>query len=324
MSCITCHNPHISVKYTPRKQYNDACQSCHAAPKKGCSELSSVRSKKQDDCVSCHMPRNGSIDIPHVAVTDHYIRKRPLNKEEKSAITAFLGLKSYNNANPDLITIARAFMEFYERYNPNVGLIDSALKYLNKAAVVEEKEKQQKDFIRAYFLKNDFRKVIYYAKSLAVDQCKDAWTAYRVGESYTKLNQQANALAWYQQAVTLMPNALDFQNKLGVCYAQTNKVLDAEQTFKYVLQQNPKHSSANVNLAYLYMQQNRMVLAFDYLNKAYDLDPDNEQNLFNLAIWYHQSHADTKAAIYLKRILKRAPNNERAKAMLLDLTKANA
>ena len=161
----------------------------------------------------------------------------------------------------------------------------------------------------AYFLKNDFRKVIYYAKSLAVDQCKDAWSAYRVGESYTKLNQQANALAWYQQAVTLMPNALDFQNKLGVCYAQTNKVLDAEQTFKYVLQQNPKHSSANVNLAYLYMQQNRMVLAFDYLNKAYDLDPDNEQNLFNLAIWYHQSHADTKAAIYLKRILKRAPNN---------------
>lgn len=323
MSCITCHNPHVSVKYTPRKQYNDACISCHSSADKSCKEQSNIRNQKQNDCVTCHMPRNGSIDIPHVAVTDHYIRKRPLNKEEKSAITAFLGLKSYNNDNPDAITSARAYMEFFERYNSNVGLIDSALHYLNKALAVEEKEKQNKDFIRAYFLKNNFNKVVDYAKVQVANQCKDAWMAYRVGESYTKLNQHVNALPWYQQAVSLMPNALDFQNKLGVCYAQNNKAEDAERTFKYVLQENPKHSSANVNLAYLYMQQNRMVLAFDYLNKANDLDPDNEQNLFNLAIWYHQSHADTKAAIYLKRILKRAPNNERAKAMLLDLTKTN-
>ena len=115
MSCITCHKPHVSVKFTPRAQYLSACQGCHSGTQgqKQCTEQMSIRVAKNDDCVTCHMPRNGSIDIPHVAVTDHYIRKRPLAEAEAKKITAFLGMKCYNNDKPDAITTARGFMEFY-------------------------------------------------------------------------------------------------------------------------------------------------------------------------------------------------------------------
>src|SRR5690606_36184097 len=112
MSCITCHNPHISVKFTPRTKYLDACQSCHGgATQLHCSEKESLRLAQNNDCVTCHMPRNGSIDIPHVAVTDHYIRRKPEDAQEVSKISAFLELKCFNNDTVDALTTARAYME---------------------------------------------------------------------------------------------------------------------------------------------------------------------------------------------------------------------
>lgn len=29
MTCITCHNPHVSVRETNANVFNDACLSCH-------------------------------------------------------------------------------------------------------------------------------------------------------------------------------------------------------------------------------------------------------------------------------------------------------
>lgn len=319
MSCITCHNPHVSVKFTQHSQYINACNSCHGAGKQQCTEKEAVRNAKGNDCITCHMPRNGSIDIPHVAVTDHYIRKRPLDDATKSKITAFLGLKSFNNDSPDAITTARAFMEFFERYNPNKGLIDSALKYLNKEQNREASEKQNRDYIRAYFLLNDFGRVVEYASSLKPESITDAWASYRIGESYSNTQQADKALAWYQRAVAIWPQSLDFQNKYGNCLLTLNKVKEAQDVFMYILKENPDYLSANVNLGFLYMQQGNKTMSYDYLMRALKLNPDYEQTLINLAVWHHNNGNDGNAKKYLLHLLKKHPQNEQAKAMLADI-----
>lgn len=319
MSCITCHNPHVSVKFTQHSQYINACNSCHGAGKQQCTEKEAMRNAKGNDCITCHMPRNGSIDIPHVAVTDHYIRKRPLDDATKSKITAFLGLKSFNNDNPDAITTARAFMEFFERYNPNKGLIDSALKYLNKEQNREASEKQNRDYIRAYFLLNDFGKVTQYAASLKPESITDAWASYRIGESYSNTQQADKALPWYQRAVAIWPQSLDFQNKYGNCLLTLNKVKEAQDVFMYILKENPDYLSANVNLGFLYMQQGNKTMSYDYLMRALKLNPDYEQTLINLAVWHHNNGNDGNAKKYLLHLLKKHPQNEQAKAMLADI-----
>jgi len=319
MSCITCHNPHVSVKFTQHTQYINACNSCHGAGKQQCTEKEAVRNAKGNDCITCHMPRNGSIDIPHVAVTDHYIRKRPMDDATKSKITAFLGMKSFNNDNPDAITTARAFMEFYERYNPNKGLIDSALKYLNKEQNREASEKQNRDYIRAYFLLNDFGKVVQYASSLKPESITDAWACYRIGESYYNIQKADNALAWYKQAVTIWPRSLDFQNKYGNCLLTLDKVKEAQDVFTYILSENPDYLSANVNLGFIYMQQGNITMSYDYLMRALQLNPDYEQTLINLAVWQHNNGNDGNAKKYLMQLLKKHPQNEQAKAMLADI-----
>jgi tetratricopeptide (TPR) repeat protein len=73
MSCMSCHDPH----YTPDAAHKAAffrgkCLACHNQP-----EFVSTHHPENQDCTSCHMPRNGAINILHVAWTDHRLLKRP-------------------------------------------------------------------------------------------------------------------------------------------------------------------------------------------------------------------------------------------------------
>ncbi|WP_345080562.1 tetratricopeptide repeat protein [Nemorincola caseinilytica] len=321
MSCITCHKPHVSVKFTPRTQYLAACQGCHTGSGKAeCKETMQARMAKKDDCVTCHMPRNGSIDIPHVAVTDHYIRSRPVPAEEAKKITAFLGMKCYNNDKPDAITVARGYMEFYERYAPSRGLLDSALKYLGMQPTEEAGKKQNRDLIRAYYLLEDHAKVTGYAAAMQPAAIADAWTAYRIGESYFQVGAADKALPWYKRATEIWPHALDFNNKYGTCLLALNRLQEAQQVFGFVLKEAPGHVSANTNMGYIYMQQGNGTMAYEYLMRANANDPDHEQNLLNLAVWHYTNNQYDKARTRVEHLLQKHPGNERARAMLLDLS----
>ncbi len=323
MSCITCHNPHISVKFTPRVQYLNACQSCHGSTngQHQCTESPQVRAAQNNDCVTCHMPHNGSIDIPHVAVTDHFIRKRPVEDTMKKKITAFLGMKCFNNDHPDAITTARGFMEFFERYAPSQALLDSAIIYLDRQNDAEATKKQNRDYIRVYYLRNDFPKVLTYASKLTPENIADAWTAYRIGEAYFQLQHPDSALAWYRRATEVWRYSLDFENKYGTCLLALNRLPEALTVFQFVVGENPNHVSANTNLGYIFMQQGNNTMAYDYMMRANQLDPDHEQNLVNLAVWYHNNGQPEKAKKSLEHLVKKHPGNERAKAMLADLEK---
>ena len=323
MSCITCHNPHISVKFTPRTKYLDACQSCHGgATQLHCSEKESLRLAQNNDCVTCHMPRNGSIDIPHVAVTDHYIRRKPEDAQEVSKISAFLGLKCFNNDTVDALTTARAYMEFYEKFNQNIGLLDSALFYLNREKQKEETQKQNRDFVRLYFLWGHFDKVASYAASLKPEAINDAWAAYRIAEAYAQLQQHSQALAWYKRAAALLPYSLDFQTKYATSLWMNHQAQEAEKTLRYVLEENPFYINAHINLGYIYMQQGNNTMAYSLMRRAKELAPDDEQNLINLAIWFHTNQQDELAGEMLTQLIKKHPDHEQAKAMLTDLNRS--
>ncbi len=321
MSCVNCHNPHVSVKFTAHTQYLDACQSCHDKKqgKHECSETPELRATKNNDCITCHMPRNGSIDIPHVAVTDHYIRKRPVADTMAKKITAFLGLKCFNNDKPDAITIARGYMEFYERYAQSRELLDSALLYLSKQVDDEWNKKQNRDYIRVYYLLKEYKTELSHAEKLKPEDVSDAWTAYRLGEAYMELQQPDNALPWYRRSVEIWKYSLDFQNKYAVCLLAHGRQEEGLEVLQFVVGENPSNVSANTNLGNFYMQQGNSGLAFEYMMRADRLDPDNEQNLTNLAVWYHNNNKPELAKKCLEHLVKKHPGNEKAKAMLIDL-----
>lgn len=76
------------------------------------------------------MPVSGSSDIPHVTVHDHYIRK-PITVEEKNKIKTFIGLFAINEKKPDPLTIAKAYINQYDKFDTKNNYLDSALNYLS-------------------------------------------------------------------------------------------------------------------------------------------------------------------------------------------------
>ncbi len=320
MSCISCHDPHRSVKFTPRVHFNNACMNCHGGAQQSfCLEEKAVRAKNGDDCVGCHMPKNESIDIPHVAVTDHFIRKPPFKDSTDSKIRAFLGMRSYNDDNPSPITVARAYMEFFERYNPNKGLLDSALYYLNKQQDEERVVQKNQNLIRVYYLMERYDKVMELAANLQPEEIEKAWTAYRIGEAFFQSNKAEAALPWYKRATEIEKYTLDFQNKYGICLLALNKHAEAKKVYEFILAEQPDYTIANTNLGFLYLQQGNAVMAYDLLSRAQVLDPDNVQTLINLAVWHHAQMQYNKAGRLLRQVLKKQPEHAQARAMLLDL-----
>lgn len=86
LTCTTCHDPHRPTDALGADHFNAVCGSCHGGVGGGaggheavCARPSAdtVTESMTGDCTGCHMPRGGTDDIPHVAFTDHWIRRSP-------------------------------------------------------------------------------------------------------------------------------------------------------------------------------------------------------------------------------------------------------
>jgi hypothetical protein len=74
LGCTSCHDPHHRPALADRAEhYRASCLVCHQT--KGCLLPEPDRRARQgdDSCIACHMPRRGSSDIAHTAMTDHRI-----------------------------------------------------------------------------------------------------------------------------------------------------------------------------------------------------------------------------------------------------------
>jgi hypothetical protein len=174
MTCITCHNPHVSVRKTNTNVFNDACNNCHGASGKSsleCSDKNVIAARnakpghapeKFQNCVSCHMPVSGSTDIPHVSVHDHYIRK-PVSKKEKEKIREFLGLYSVNEKDPDARTRAKAYLNQYAKFEQTKAYLDSA-QYLLKDKGVQLQENIHL-LLELCFIRQEFFRKIFFASA---------------------------------------------------------------------------------------------------------------------------------------------------------------
>ena len=73
MSCTSCHDPHSRPDAAHRVAfYRGKCLACHNQP-----GFTATHHPENPDCTSCHMPQTGARNVPHVAWTDHRIRRLP-------------------------------------------------------------------------------------------------------------------------------------------------------------------------------------------------------------------------------------------------------
>jgi tetratricopeptide (TPR) repeat protein len=327
LTCVTCHNPHISVKATNTERFNNACKNCHNSTSNPmCTEDIKVRNKRTDNCVSCHMPRSGSIDIPHVSIHDHYIRT-PEKKEEIEKIKKFIGLYAINEKNPSNELKAKAYLQQYDKFDYDPVFLDSASHYLPDKTVTDIRSNFE-NLVHLYFIKQDYAKILSYVNTAGKENVlkvelqtrswsnDDAWTSYRIGEAYYHNNDLEDAFLFYNNATALSPYNPEFKNKLGSVYMSQRKLKEAIHVFESVLKENPKNIQAITNLGYAYLVSGNAEEAERIYNKGLKIDPDYEPLLMNVAGFHIFKKNYGEARIVLLAIIKKNPGNQQAKNVL--------
>lgn len=317
MSCTSCHNPHHPVKTVSNQQFNKTCNSCHSSPEEiACSAPAEAIQAKKNNCVGCHMPKSGSIDIPHVRITDHYITK-PVTNEKKDQIAAFLGLECVTDKDVSELEMAKGYLALYDKFIGDPKMLDSAGFYLNhsKASIDQKFEA----LVHYYFTQEDYISIIQLVNQEASIKIKDGWTHYRIGESYFRTKKFEAAKKHFQESVQISPYQLEFQNKLGTTLMHLKAYTDAEEVFSFILSENPKRIVALNNLGYLNILQNQPEKAIELYDRALALDPDYENAMMNKLGYFLFKKDSQKALKYALKISKKYPNNSKVIQLIQQL-----
>ncbi len=307
ITCSTCHDPHVPIESMAENHYRDICQSCHV---EGASRLTCPTEEASlgENCTDCHMPASGSEDIPHVTITDHYIRSPGSQLSEIIAPNAdapLVRMASLIDESPTDREIAEGYMTYYETITNAPGFLDSAAVYLRSAD--QAGENVEKELIRMHFLRGEAASVLRIAPKI-VGQL-DAWTAYRIGESYLSEQMLEQAISYLNQALQSAPEHLRFMIRLGVAYSESGRISEALSTFDEVLRRNPKQAEAYNNRGYAHILDQDLLSAEEDFKAAIALDPDLELALANLASLYFNTNRLPESRIYIQRLLQIDPVN---------------
>jgi Flp pilus assembly protein TadD len=312
LSCITCHQPHRSVEITPASQYNNACLKCHKT--EACTENSATRASKSDNCVVCHMPKSGSVDIPHVRITDHRIG---LPSAKTVAVApqkkAFLGIQNLTKPNPSLLEMARGYLAMHDKYIQTPVMLDSAAFYLNQSKAKATELLPMR--IHLLFLKQDWKGILAAVQLLedTKGMTNNGWMAYHIAEAYYNTGDYENALRHFDQALAVYSQHLDFQEKKAGTLIALKRIAEAKKLLETLLRENAKRPVALLNLGFAHALTNNLPEALRRYDQALALDPDYEQAMVNKAAVLNFQGKKAEAKGLLERVLRLNPGNGQAR-----------
>jgi tetratricopeptide (TPR) repeat protein len=310
MTCLSCHNPHISVKNMEASHWNKACNNCHSDPANTCkAPIAEIADKA---CYTCHMPPSGSIDIPHVTITDHYIRK-PLTESQKQSEEKFIGLKNTRTQLLDHNSLAMAYLKFFEEFQNNPAMLDSAAHHL---ALADHPSTKLQNQIHLYYLQGNYQSITAMQEINNTKTINDGWTAYRIGEALLQENKFKQAAEYFLRATNLLPYQQNFKAKHGYSLLMMGKTAEAQKLFESILNENPMQVTALTNLGHIYLSQANFAQAKKLIEKAIHIDPDYVPGLINYLAILNIEKNTPKMRTVLNHVLQLDPNNTKAKDLL--------
>ncbi|WP_028319517.1 tetratricopeptide repeat protein [Desulfobulbus elongatus] len=121
------------------------------------------------------------------------------------------------------------------------------------------------------------------------------------------------ALVQLQAVAELSADKPEAHYLMGVCYRETNRPAEAEQSFLRVLKLDGDHASAYNGLGLVYQQQDRRQEAIDAFRKAITLDPARADFLNNLGYALLKNRQYDEAWDALSKSLFRDPAYQTAR-----------
>lgn len=261
MNCTTCHDAHKPLSANPVTFYNEKCQSCHGSDACGAEHQSLAL--VENNCIKCHMPKDGTTDIPHVSTSDHFIRvhgEEAIDRQGESGNTlkSFRNFTTGDSRNRDVFM---ANLEYYEKVDQKPGYLSRIGKF------IADVERDQQ--IKYYYLKKE--KAPEELLSGNPMQENNAFSAFYIGDMLEKQNR--DGLDWLERAVQLAPDNLEFNTRLANAYMTRKRYEEAKRTYTLILDKNEREIMPMVNLGFLYQMEGDFPKALELTEKALALDP---------------------------------------------------
>lgn len=283
LTCITCHDPHVSVRKTNVQKFNNTCINCHQekgiSKLKNCSAPKAEINKTGNNCVSCHMPSNGAADIPHVTVHDHYIRKP--GKVQLTDVSQLkpTGLYAVNSKDVSPSMQIEALVSWFEKFDREDTLMKQALKLMDVKTTPSALK------IQWSYAQQQYGLVEQDAKNLEGENTS-AWTSYRIAKSIDKNQGPEAALEWYRWASEKFKLNADFNAEYANALLRAKKIKESKDLSEKVLKEQAKHVWSLTNLGGCETLLGEYSNAKKHLLNAIALDPDYALAHLYLAEFY--------------------------------------
>src|SRR5260370_37991675 len=238
LRCTTCHNPHeTKTGAAAERQYTQACRACHQTQHQATTR----------DCAGCHMQKRRTEDAVHVVLTDHFIRRRPLEQD----LTAPLAERHDRMSGPVKLLYPRSLPD-----TPETRL------YM---AITQADTPALED-------------------AIAATKAKHPEPYIALAEAYRKSGDERKAIANYQRAIDLGPNDARSYAALADLLLGAGEGQRAIAILAPAVGRMPEDASLLNCLSVLYSRQQRFQDALGLLSKAVRIHSDDPLSWLNLGV----------------------------------------
>ena len=301
MTCTTCHDPHQPVAELSEDHFNTVCQSCHTpeevdlgaadveettAPVCSRDAAHTANEAMTGNCVSCHLQKGGTSDIPHVTFTDHWIRRtlpparhpdeieRVLVRDTPVELVRITAGRP-SGAEADLEE-AVAYFAYYDESHRLPAYLDSVkIKARRGLAAGADRADARLALGRALLEEGDVAEANRVLEEAASRHPGRADVLYWLGTARLQSGATQSAVAALEEAAVVQPAFVEAHVKRAEALEAAGRPGEAEAAYREALRRDPVHQpQAWNNLGFLLLQAQRFDEALPLFEKATALDPD--------------------------------------------------
>ncbi|HEY2014627.1 MAG TPA: tetratricopeptide repeat protein, partial [Bryobacteraceae bacterium] len=248
LTCDTCHDPHkVPRGDEAARHYSQVCRQCHAG---AVDSLVAKGAHPADaNCVPCHMPRRRTEDVVHVSMTDHLIQRRPPARDLLAEL-------------PE-----RHPTEEQEYHGEVVPYYPAALPRTGPDALYKA--------LAQVAMKNNLAAgVAELARQLALQQPREPEWYLQLGDAWLAAGDAPKAIAAYERAVQLRPQAVRALQSLASALKTAGQVPRSAEVLQQAIRIAPSDARSWYQSGALAAAMGRPADAVKSLQKAISLDPD--------------------------------------------------
>jgi Flp pilus assembly protein TadD len=292
LGCASCHDPHALPAEGERVAwYRGRCLACHDEAACSLPRPERLRRSSADSCIDCHMPRGGTRDVAHAALTDHHIPRHPDEGGNPAAAPrpgttpmahfhAELAAADGTDASREVGLAMGEAARVMESEAARRQLIQMALPLLEAAAGDDPDDVAAWEAL-GYALRQQGRT----AEAQAVQKAALARAPGRelalidAGELADELGQADAALGYWKRLAAVNPWHANYQYRLARAYLEREDLPQAVVACRRALELQPAHAGAREVLVRAYLRQGDRERARAEFDRLLALDPPKKEEL---------------------------------------------